>query len=190
MYKIEKLDKLDNKFFNQCAVIFGEAFGYMFSRFSKDEEKLGLCFASSFIKENVHVLIIEDEVIGFIAVANGKGRAMKIDSEKFKEEFGKIPGFIFSKQAKFIMEKPMCKKENEIYIDYLAISKRHRKKGYGKILLKHIHEMKSENFYIEVLENNYNAKKLYESFGYKTIKREHGFFMKLAKQPALLFMKK
>jgi ribosomal protein S18 acetylase RimI-like enzyme len=190
MYKIERFDRLDNNFLNQCAFIFGEAFGYMFSKFSKDENKLGLCFANSFIKENVHALITENELIGFIAVANGKGRAMKIDSQKFKEEFGKIPGFIFSKQAKIIMEKPMCENENEIYIDYLAIAKKHRRKGYGKILLKYIHEMKCESFYIEVLENNYNAKRLYESFGYKIIKREHNFIMKLGKQPALLLMKK
>lgn len=188
--KIEDFINLDKKQILMFSNLFGEAFGDLFRSFSTDKEKIGKCFTKSIKKQSAKVLLINDEVKGFIAFSIGKTRAIKIDREVFQNEFGKFKGGIFSRQMAPLMEKPKDIGENECYIDYLAINESCRKKGYGKMLLEHIHAMDYKNFYIDVLEDNFDAKNLYSSLGYKIIKRQHSFIMKLGGQPALNFMKK
>ncbi len=70
----------------------------------------------------------------------------------------------------------------EVYITNVAVNKKYRGKGYGKILVNHL--LKQSNFEnvlfvtLEVRESNKNAIKLYENCGFKKIGERQNFYSK------------
>lgn len=77
-------------------------------------------------------------------------------------------------------------KENELYIDTLAVHKEFQEQGIGSFVLKTIIDAAKEKGYkrvsLHVIIENEKAKKLYEKFGFKIVKTlESKFFKKYTK---------
>lgn len=188
-YKIERLSETNEHYLDGLTKVFGECFGHMFEDFTKDIDKLAKCFEKSFVKEKVYLYIEKGNILGFIAVSSVDGTAMKIDKKPFIEAFGKIKGNIFCFQIEKIMTKVIVKNNKEAYIDFLAVKKSERRRGIGKLLLNYAHEeLCYEKYILEVLSKNTSAKKLYESIGYKVIKKEKNILMRLSGQGSAFIM--
>lgn len=80
----------------------------------------------------------------------------------------KIVGYIYAKET-FAYEP-----QREYLIDALYIEPEYRNKGLGRELMsecmKILHEMNIPNIMINVMSNNYIAKKLYSSLGFYTVR--------------------
>lgn len=70
--------------------------------------------------------------------------------------------------------------ENEVSINNIAILKKHRGKGYGKILINKIFEIgkekEVERYILEVRESNLVAIRLYEKMGFKVVGKRKQFY--------------
>ena len=68
----------------------------------------------------------------------------------------------------------------EANIINISVSPEHQRKGYGKMLLKHLLQMAKDNecesLFLEVRESNTAAKLLYENMGFRVIDTKQDYF--------------
>lgn len=79
-----------------------------------------------------------------------------------------------------IFQSKVVNKDTDLYVDFLATSKEARGKGIATKLLTFCFAMPEyENYYIEVLSKNTNAKNLYERVGFSIVKKQYISFISL-----------
>jgi ribosomal protein S18 acetylase RimI-like enzyme len=73
-----------------------------------------------------------------------------------------------------VLDDPLCKQKNWIYIEEMAVLKSYRGKGIGKELLDFVEtyakQVKAESIRLDVWENNEDAVYFYKSNGFQTKK--------------------
>lgn len=115
----------------------------------------------------------ENKVLGFVGIATNKIRPIKLKQEVCINLFGKMQGSIICKQMNGIFQSKVVKEDTDLYIDSLATSKEARGKGIATKLLTYCFDLPEyENYYIEVLSKNINAKSLYEKLGFRIVKKQ------------------
>lgn len=69
---------------------------------------------------------------------------------------------------------------NERYIDFLTVAPEFRKQGIGKALITHCKNIfPNEALTLNVAEQNYQARKLYDKLGFKIVKEQNSSLMEL-----------
>lgn len=178
-YKIVKYHELCDIQKKEMIEIFIEGFGHLMT-FSKDKDILRELFFNAINEEYVYAYIEENEVLGFVGIATNKIRPIKLKREVCMKLFGKVQGSIICKQMNGIFQSKVVKKDTDLYIDFLATSKEARGKGIATKLLAYCFDLpKYDNYYIEVLSKNKNAKSLYEKVGFCIDKKVYISFISL-----------
>jgi len=122
----------------------------------------------------------ENDIIAGVIVGHS-GKDKKLIRMKERKVFIKAIGY-FRAFHYFVMMKPVLRwlmkfdlKENEFYISNIGVDEKYRGKGIGTQLIKHIISEQQRKgtgkVYLDVEANNTNAKRLYESMGFKIEKK-------------------
>lgn len=148
------------------ADIFIEGFGH-FMKFTKDMEVLRTLIYHAINPQWTYVLVEEEQVLGFIALATNKIRPIKFDQEVCVDLFGRLKGKLLCKEINAIFQSKVVKEDTDLYIDVLATAEQYRGKGVAARLLEYSFSLPGyTNFYIEVMSKNTVAKRLYEKIGF------------------------
>lgn len=151
--------------------IFIDGFGH-FMTFTKDKKALRTLFFHALNPLYTYVLVENEAVLGMIGLATNKIRPVKFEKDICISLFGKFKGKLLCKQMNAIFQSPVVKMDTDLYIDVLATSKESRGKGVATQLLEYsFHLQGYDNYYIEVMSKNENAKRLYEKMGFVEYKR-------------------
>ena len=165
MSEIRKLSELNDSQLNQAVDVFVEGFYNLFSGITKDKDKLHKIFKHSIDGDMTYAYIQDGEAIGFLGLRTCDKRPITLN-------------------------KATAANPNEMYVDYLAASPRHRGKGVGTKLIEHAKEnCNHEYLMIEVFAKNPGAKKLYERVGFEAIKVNSDFLLKLLGLGKVITMK-
>jgi len=161
--------------------LYVEAFGKDMGAISKNPEKLVKVFTHMFIVDDFYVCIIDNEVVGMAACANREAYSIKHDKKELIKELGLIKGLVVNRFLKTIFTTPP---NYQIEIDSktgsienVVTNSNYRKKGIATSLMEYIFALnKYEKYFLEVLDTNENAIKLYKKLGFKevgTVKIHH-----------------
>jgi ribosomal protein S18 acetylase RimI-like enzyme len=189
--KIVNLSESGNEYKEKAVRLFVDAFYNMYTSISKDKKVLNDFFLSSLDFSLVYIAILDNNVTGFMGIANNKKRTMHFDKIKCVELFGKLKGVIIHKQMKALLEKPNVKNDTDICIDYIATDESYRGKGIASKLIEYAcNGLGYKECYLEVLSSNVAAKRLYEHMGFVVYKKVHnpvslmqgGYIAKMKKQ--------
>lgn len=176
---IMKYDELRDLQKKEMIEILIEGFGHLMT-FSKDPSVLRELFSHAINEKYVYVYVEEDRVLGFIGIATNKVRPVKLDRDVCIKLFGKVKGIQVCKQMNGIFQSKVVNEDTDLYVDFLATSKEARGKGIATKLLTFCFAMPEyENYYIEVLSKNTNAKNLYERVGFSIVKKQYISFISL-----------
>lgn len=76
------------------------------------------------------------------------------------------------------MDKPAVNGDKDLYIEYLITDKNYRCKGIATKLIHFAFEqLECDEYYIEVLSKNINARRLYKNLGFIEWKRDYNPIM-------------
>ncbi|MDR0305318.1 MAG: GNAT family N-acetyltransferase [Chitinispirillales bacterium] len=178
MNEIKKLSELDEEQVNQSVNVFVEGFYNVFSSISKDKEKLHNLFKNSFDYNMTYAYLQDGESVGFLGLANYEKRPLKLNKEIFMGVIGGFAGKVSYKAMCAAMEKLNVVNPQDIYIDYIATSPKHRSKGIGKRFIEFIHStLGYKHIELEVFSKNPKAKNFYEREGFKVVKVKKDLMM-------------
>lgn len=178
-YNIVKYCELNNMQKEELIEILLEGFGHLMT-FTKDKAVLREIFSHSINEDYVYAYVQGEKVLGFVGIATNKVRPVKFDMEVCKKCMGKTQGARVCKQMNAIFQSKVVEEDTDLYIDFLATAKSARGKGIGTALLTYCFHLPAyENYYIEVLSKNENAKRLYEKLGFTVWKRQYVSFISL-----------
>lgn len=153
------------------ADIFIEGFGH-FMKFTKDREVLKTLIYHAINPNWTYVLVEEEQVLGFTALATNKIRPIKFDQEVCVELFGRLKGNLLCKEINAIFQSKVVKEDTDLYIDVLATAEQCRGKGVATRLLEYSFSLPGyTNYYIEVMSKNTIAKSLYNKIGFVDYKK-------------------
>lgn len=170
-YEIKKYGALNEIQKEEAVEVFIEGFGHMMN-FTKEKEKLKTLFLTALNPSYVIAYVESQKVLGIVGIATNRIRPIKMEAGLCKKLFGKFKGLMICRQMNAIFQSQMVKEDTDLYIDVLATSKTARCKGVATALLNHSFTIKKyENYYIEVLSKNTNAKRLYEKIGFMEYKK-------------------
>lgn len=189
-YNIKPLNSLNDAQFLEAITIFVSSFKHLFT-FAKKEEELIELFMSACDKDQCYAYIEKHKVLGFLGVGTNEKTALNFPADVCIRLFGKTKGNIISKQLQKACAKIVVQNSSDIYIDYLATDPNSRGLGIGTKMLEFVFLMPQyQNCYIEVLEKNYNAKRLYEKMGFAAYKKSFNLTIFLQGQGNPIKMKK
>lgn len=109
--------------------------------------------------------IVEIENHSFSSPWPQKQLLESIDKTYVAREGSSIKGFI-------CIEKTF----DEVHILHMAVHNEHRRIGIGKKLIETALSLGGKKLFLEVRESNFQAIKLYESFGFKTISKRKKYY--------------
>lgn len=188
--KIVKLSELDESYVNQAAVLLVESFYTMVKGISKDREILCRLFAPSIRRDFFYVSVENGCITGIIGISDSQTRVLSINEEACISIFGRSKGKILLWQLRKIFEKPEVDNPKSGYVDFLAASTDHRRKGIGSSLLTFSDTLGYSQMFLDVLAANTPAIRLYEKHGYELEKDHHNFLMRIVSMKKLNRMKR
>ena len=154
----------------ETAEIFIDGFGH-FMTFTKDRNVLSSLVLHSINPLYTYVLVEGETVVGMLGIATNKVRPFKLEQNICINLFGKMKGNLLCKQLNAIFQSQVVKNDTDLYIDFLATSRQHERKGVATELLKFSFDLQGfEDYYIEVMSKNTKAKSLYEKIGFEVYK--------------------
>ena len=171
--RITEYGKLNDVQKEEAVEIFIEGFGHLMT-FTKDKEILKSLFLTTFHPSYVLAYVEAEQVLGILGIATNQIRPIKFEMDICIKLLGKYKGTLICKQMNAIFQSQAVKEDTDLYIDVLATSKAARGKGVATKLLNYSFNLQNyENYYIEVLSKNVNAKRLYEKIGFAVYKKSY-----------------
>jgi len=162
-----------NEFANLAYEAFLKKIKYLWL-FNKTEDQAKQFLTSAAIFENGIYALLDDTVVGYIALDKKDASFFKYEFKNFTKIFGKWGGlwrYTFHKIVNYF-ETPL--NDNEAKVEMIAVNKSVRGQGIGEqLLLTAFEQVKKENIskiFLEVVDTNPKARKLYERFGFSTLK--------------------
>lgn len=172
-FKIAKYHELCELQKRELIEVFIEGFGHLMN-FTKDKEVLQELFLHAIHEDYMLAYVEDDIVLGIIGIATNKIRPIKLDRNVCIKLFGNMKGKMLCKQMNGIFQGQVVNENTDLYIDILATSKVARGKGIATKLLTYCFDLPEyEEYYIEVLSKNQNAKALYEKMGFEVYKKNY-----------------
>lgn len=142
--------------------------------FNKTEKQALDFIRYACVFENGIYALVNDQVYGFIAIDRRKNPFLKYGMKELRCTFGLWGGILrcFYHVFLSLLEKRL--KEGEASIQMIAVDQKARGQGLGEQLLNHVFEQEKDKnvskIYLDVVDTNPKAKKLYEKLGFTTIK--------------------
>ena len=170
-----RTDKLPFDSRPQMGRIFVEGFYEWLRHFSKDKDKLSQAMAHIFDLECFYAAVQDGEITAIAACTDGKAPGVHFEKKELCQALGFVPGLI----SFFILTKrlvhhvyPFEYSKQAGFIEFVAVSPLHRRKGVAAALITHIMQtMPYDEYILEVADTNTSAVKLYERLGFVEFKR-------------------
>lgn len=135
--------------------------------------------------ERFTVSIIEDKVAGTIGIADSAGYAISVPKNGLKREFGFIKGSVAAKLLTVEFYRPKTFLPYQGHLEFVAVREEFRGHGIAKKMLERIFEEGKYKLYtLDVVEGNEKVMPLYESAGFRFVKKESS---KGSKRPGVNF---
>lgn len=164
----------------QVSQVFVDAYEHDLAFFSKDQRLLAQAFVSSFCEDVFFVAEIGGEVVGILACATSKQRAIHLNRASLMSAFGFIKGRLAYRILNREFAAPLPYGEEVGYIESVATKQLARGKGVASALVRYVIEQQEyQRFVLEVLDTNTNAFRLYEKLGFKVFLRKKERFAKM-----------
>lgn len=188
---ILKLVDADGEIQLDAIRVFVDSFYDLYKSISKDKNILTNFLINVFDLNFCYAAILNEKVVGFVAICTGKERSMKFDKSKCINIFGKIKGSMIFKQMSNNLGKPNLNSENDIAIDHLATHEKYRGKGIASYIIDYVcSNLCSDICFIDVASKNTKAKNLYEYLGFREYATEKSLAMRLVGLGHIVKMKK
>jgi len=169
--KISTIQQIE--FANLAYEAFCKKFKYLWL-FNKTEEQVKQFLTSCAMFENGIYGSLEGTVVGYIALDKKGSAFFKYELKKLMRIFGKWGGMWRFALYKIADCFETHLNDNEAKVEMIAVNKSVRGQGIGEqLLLAAFEQLKKENIskiYLEVVDTNLKAKKLYERLGFSTLK--------------------
>jgi ribosomal protein S18 acetylase RimI-like enzyme len=170
--------ELTDSFKNKFADIYFQAFGRKITALIKPESKAREIIIKSINYDVALYALDESEnLLGFLGYQTNSRKFTRYKYYNFREYYN--PASAFLKWIILKLSIPRLKK-TDIRIDSIAVDGGMRGKGVGSSLIEHFFNYaKSNNYkkiYLEVVDTNPEAKKLYCRLGFNTEKRVNFYF--------------
>ncbi|MDB8541897.1 GNAT family N-acetyltransferase [Turicibacter sanguinis] len=186
--KIQRLSDLGSNRIKEAAQFTVHQFREMFLSISEDEEVFILLFMKAMVVEQCFVAIAEDKVVGIVGVSTPVRGAFEVSLKEVQGCLGFFKGLKFYFN---LVNSGLTLKPYQIYINTLAVDEAYRRLGIGTLLLEEC-MLKScgHEYLLDVIDVNTGALKLYESLGFKVLKRKKQMFAKQAGFNECIYMSK
>ncbi len=161
---------IDEKYLNDAIKIFLDGFDSKYSSVIKNKLSRVLIYQTMLRNTPIIFQVENDKLVSIMIYATPTNKN-KINFKsynkdvKFKDRFkAHIINSIIIHEAS----------ENESYVQFVAVDKNSRGKGYGKSIFSYFEKFSStsgfEQMCLDVIDTNPKAKKLYENLGFKSVK--------------------
>ncbi len=188
--RIRRLADYDQDVRYETANVFVEAYYENLSLFAKDKERIMNAFKSTFCPEVFYLAEVEGEVVGILACANNRQRAMHIDKDSMKKHFGFVKGNLAYYFMKNEFNTPLTYPDDTGYIECVATSEKARGRGVCTALLQYVmQELPYRQFVLEVVDTNQTAYRLYKKVGFSEFRRKPEKFSKFKGFRERIYMK-
>ncbi len=170
--------ELTDSFKNKLADIYFQAFGRKIAALIKPEYKAREIIIKS-MNYDMALYALDDNknLLGFLGFQTNYKEFIRYRYINFREHFNPVSSFLKWNILKLSI--PGLQK-TEIRIDSVAVDDSSRSKGVGTALIEHFFNFaKTNNFkkiYLEVVDTNPEAKRLYRRLGFNIKKRVNFYF--------------
>jgi len=189
--KIKRLSELDNSYQAEVAQLFVEGYYKDLKFLTENRKKLSHGLEHIFNADIIYVALDNRKIVGMLACANNKKRALTLNKQEYVKHFGYFKGRIAFNIMSKIFHAPLDYSDDTTYIEVVATGETSRGKGVASSLMKYVFEKLSyTNYVLEVTDVNKGALTLYEKLGYQEFKRVQAKFPKLAGFNYSIYMKK
>jgi ribosomal protein S18 acetylase RimI-like enzyme len=174
--EIKLAKDLNNNIRGKISELFVESFGKDLKIISRDTNKLENAFSHMFVLDYFYVGIIDNEIAGMMACVDKEHYCANHDRKTLIKYLGLIKGLfanmIFTKYFNKYPKYPVEIDEKTGSIEFVATSRKYRKKGIASSIMKYIFSLGAyEKYILEVADTNEQALKLYEKLGYREVHR-------------------
>lgn len=189
--KFELLSELDTSYRKEVSQLFVESYYKDLKFLTKDCQKLSHGLEHIFNADVIFVALDKEKIVGMLACANNKKRALTLDKKEYIKHFGHFKGRISFNIMSKIFHAPLDYSDETTYIEAVATSVAARGKGVATQLMNHVFEKLSYTSYVlDVADTNTKAIRLYEKLGYQEFKRMPAKFPKQMGFNYSVYMKK
>ncbi len=155
------------------ADVFVDAYYKDLSFFNKDKEKLKTAFKDTFCADIFYLAEMDGVIVGLLACANNKLRAIPASKTALINNLG----FIMGNLAYYLLKKefstPLTYPDDTAYIESVATSQAARGKGVCTALFRYVmQELPYHQYILEVVDTNENAYRLYKKLGFAEMGRK------------------
>ena len=174
----------------EVAGVFVDAYYDDLSFFTKNKEKLKTAFKDTFCADIFYLAEMDGIIVGMLACANNKQRAIPADKTGMKKGLG----FVMGNLAYYLLKKefntPLTYSEDTAYIESVATSEAAQGKGVCTALFKYVmKELPYRQYILEVADTNQNAYRLYKKLGFVEFERKGVKRPKLKGFNEIIYMK-
>lgn len=188
---IVKLSNLEESYVEEAAELLVNSFYSMFKGISKNREILCRLFTACMQQELFYVLLQNNKLAGIIAVSDSNQRAIVIHESICISLFGIFKGKILTRQLQRILSVPAVTEKEQGYVDFIATAASYKRCGVATRLLSYMEDEREYRYmYLDVLNSNHSAIRLYEKNGYHVESVKKNLWMFLAGIGAMHIMKK
>jgi ribosomal protein S18 acetylase RimI-like enzyme len=165
---------------NEAANVFVDGYYKDLSFFTKDKDKLKNTFKNTFCTNIYYLAEMDGKIVGILACANNRQRAMQIDKTTMKKGLGFVKGALAYYMLNREFNTPLTYSDDTTYIECVATSEAARGKGVCTELFRYVMEkLPYGQFILEVADTNQTAYRLYKSLGFSEFKRKNEKYSKL-----------
>lgn len=192
-YQIEvlKMADLDESIKHEVSRVFIEGYYNELSFFAKDPERLANAFEDAFIAEVFYLALIDGQVVGMLACANNKTRAMRLDPKKLRKALGFFAGSLAYLVLKNEFHRPFQYADDVAYIECVATGITARGQGVATALLNDVlRNLPYTEYILEVVDTNEKAFRIYQKLGFEEFERKPEKHAKQKGFNARIYMRK
>lgn len=165
---------------NEAANVFVDGYYKDLSFFTKDKDKLKNTFKNTFCTNIYYLAEMDGKIVGILACANNRQRAMQIDKTTMKRGLGFVKGALAYYMLNREFNTPLTYPDDTTYIECVATSEAARGKGVCTELFRYVMEkLPYRQFILEVADTNQTAYRLYKNLGFSEFKRKNEKYSKL-----------
>lgn len=177
---VKRIADYDHDVRNEAASVFVDGYYKDLSFFTKDKQKLKNAFKNTFCADVFYLAEMEGKIVGILACASNRQRAMHIDKTAMIKGLGFAKGNLAYYMLHREFNTPLTYPDDTTYIECVATSEQARGKGVCTELFRYVmEELPYRQFVLEVADTNHNAYRLYKNLGFSEFKRKNEKYPKL-----------
>lgn len=174
----------------EAAKVFVDGYYKDLAFFTKDKEKLKTAFKNTFCPDVFYLAEMDGEIVGILACANNRQRALNINKTALKNGLGFVMGNLAYYLLNGEFNTPLTFPDDTTYIECVATSESARGKGVCTELFRYVMaKLPYRQFILEVADTNDSAYRLYKKLGFSEFKRKNEKYPKLKGFTQRIYMK-